>query len=324
MMVSFYMPRAYLPSGEECSAWLAGERPRLREEGKRATAEAWIYRTWLELCRFTCRTELVHEMPGAGCVVALSGTIPLDYQPPEGLFLVAVVADGSPHPAAHLQILQNPAHALRLRRSVFMPHWPQPGLVGRDAGRGGRFERAAFFGAGANLAPELRAPAWEKLLAKETGLEFELRGPEKWHDYSDVDAVIAIRSFRKGRQLRKPATKLYNAWLAGVPFIGGADSAYAHEGREDRNYLVAATPDQLLAHLRKLKCDDGLRAALVAEGKKRSMHYTDEAIAARWRKLVEETLPAAARRRAGRKRHANSFADTVMRAMYKLDAITMT
>ncbi|MEM8808289.1 MAG: hypothetical protein AAGF01_19895, partial [Cyanobacteria bacterium P01_G01_bin.38] len=34
----------------------------------------------------------------------------------------------------------------------------------------------------------------------------------RWHDYRQIGAVVAIRSFDRRRYDHKPATKLYNAW----------------------------------------------------------------------------------------------------------------
>lgn len=319
MVTNFYLPRRYLPSEEERTSWFTGGKQTLREGGKEASAQAWIYRTWLELSRFNCPVELVHELPFKGCAVALSGTLPLDYRPPEKLFLVAVAADGIPHPAAHLHILQNQAHALRLPRSVFMPHWPQPGLLARDPDRIERFERAVFFGTRENLAPELQGSAWSVEVKKQTGLAFELRGPESWHDYSDVDVVIAVRTFGNGRLLHKPATKLYNAWLAGAPFIGGRDSAYRYEGVPGQDYLVAKSPKQLLAHLCTLKSNPDFCRALVEAGRAKSRSRTRQAIAERWRMLIDETLPAKAESRLGTSHKINAGTDTFMRTIYKLD-----
>lgn len=321
MTVFFYLPETHLPSAEKRAAWTRGEHAVLEESGKSAAAQSWIYRTWIALARHGCHAELVHEMPAQGCVIALAGTVPSSFRPPQELFLAGVVADGLPHPAAHLHIVQNAAHARRLPRSVFMPHWPQPGLIERDAQRGTKLERIAFFGTRDNLAAELQDAKWQSELARGTGAKIEIRGADKWHDYNDVDAVVAIRDFRGGRQLHKPATKLYNAWLAGVPFIGGTDCAYAAEGNAGHDYLVARSPDEVISHLEKLKRDEAFRCSLVGEGKKKAAGYTAESITARWQKLIEETIPAMARARAGKARWSNFGADTFMRLVLAADRI---
>jgi len=321
MPVCFYLPESFLPSAEKQALWPRGDGTTLEQSGKIAAAQSWIYRTWMMLQKDGCPAELVHTIPDRGCVVALSGNIPPSFRASTGLFLADVVADGLPHPAAALHIVQNAAHARRLPRGRFMPHWPQPGLVPRDETRGPVWQRAAFFGTGENLATELRSVAWQDELKQKTGMVLEIRGADRWHDYSDVDAVIAIRDFSGAKQLHKPATKLYNAWLAGVPFIGGTDSAYGSEGEAGADYLVARSPAEVIAHLQRLKGDPNLRDRLVAAGRRKSVSRNPEAITAMWREFVEEKIPplVAARRR--RTAFTNACADAAMRGALILDRI---
>src|SRR5690606_12799758 len=132
----------------------------------------------------------------------------------------------------------------------------------RDPQRGDRFETLGFFGDETNLAPELRDPAWRAQL-ENLGVRLEVFHADRWHDYREVDGVVAIRGFGPSPYLHKPATKLYNAWLAGVPFIGGRDSAYAGDGTVGKNFLQAATPDELLQQVCRLKENPDLTRALV-------------------------------------------------------------
>jgi len=154
--------------------------------------------------------RLVTELPEQGIIVTLSNLLPEGFRAARGQFIAAVAADFLPHPGAQFQILQNKAHAQRLPGSGFMPHWPQPGLIPRHPDRGERFETAAFLGDRSNLPPELADPLFTARLWEKTGLRFEIRDNTRWHDYSDVDLVIAIRDFSSARHLHKPATKLYN------------------------------------------------------------------------------------------------------------------
>jgi hypothetical protein len=319
MNVCFYLPEAHLPSAEKLGHWEEDGQFALEEGGKSAAAQAWIYRTWITLSKSGLRADLVHEIPTNGCVIALSGTVPLTFRLPEKVFFADVVADGMPHPSAHFHIVQNAAHARRLPWSMFMPHWTQPGLVPRDPQRGSTFERVAFFGNRENLAAELQRPSWCQELKRRTGAFFEIRSAELWRAYHDVDAIVAVRDFRGGRQIHKPATKLYNAWMAGVPFIGGNDSAYAAEGTAGHDYLVAGDPHEVLSHLERLKADETFRNALVAQGTKKTPEYTHEAITARWRKLVAKTLPALSRERANHPLWNNACRDLAMRGILAAD-----
>ncbi|MBE2179521.1 MAG: glycosyltransferase family 1 protein [Chthoniobacterales bacterium] len=294
MRTSFYLPAHYMPSPQNREAWRSGGHIMRNQLGKGGCAESWIYQAWnaLELCGRDVR--LVTEMPDDGIVIALSGTLHAGYTPPPCVFLAAVVADGLPHPGAHVQILQNRRHAALLPGSVYMPHWPQTNLIPRDSSRGEEFRNVCFFGDPANLAGELACDEWRAGLKNDLGLEFLVRAHDIWHDYRDIDAVIAIRDFSGNRQIHKPATKLYNAWLAGVPFIGGNDSAYLAEGNPGEDYLAAHSPAELMQHLQRLCADAPLRRKLAESGRIRALEFTQEATARRWCRLVEEELPARA------------------------------
>ena len=323
MRVSFYLPRHYLPSAEKQRAWEKGNHVTLEQGGKIACAQCWIFQTWAFLQRSGVATDLVHEIPDEGIFISLTGCLPPNFRAPSRLFVAGIVADGLPHPGAHVHIVQNAQHARRLPGAVYMPLWPQPNLLPRDPERGDAFERVVFFGDEGNLAPELRDPRWREELRRATGAELEIRDAARWHDYRAVDAVIAIRDFRGARQIHKPATKLYNAWLAGVPFVGGTDSAYASDGHPGTDYLVARSPDEALAVLESISNDPSLRRHLVAEGARTARAFSVEAITALWRNLLQVDLPPRAAALASRPellcrrddvlRRLICFADRVLR-----------
>lgn len=272
-----------MPSPEEAAAW-RGEGPLvLKQAGKIAAAQSWIYQTWLE----TGVGELVGKMPERGVVVALTGSLPVSWVAPQDLFVVGIVADGAPHRAVNLHVAQNPAQQRLVPRSVHLPNWTQPGLVPRDSGRGNRVEFAAFFGDAVNLAPELRSPEWAARLLAETGVRFEIRGAERWDDYREVDVAVAVRAFARNAALNKPATKLHNAWLAGVPLIGGRDSAFRAEG----DFLEVRNADEVIGLIRRLKADGEVYAALRARASERAAEVSREALRERWREFFRKELP---------------------------------
>ena len=321
MEVFIYLPEACMPSTERQLAWEKDSAVGLEQTGKSATAQAWLYQTWLKLRRVGFETRLVHQIPREGILVTLTGFLPEKFRPPGGLFVAAVVADGLPHPGAQLQIVQNSVHARRLPGAVFMPHWPNPGLVPRDASRGDLFERICFYGDSSNLAAELSSAAWRAELQKATGAELEIRASDRWHDYSDTDAVLAVRSFSTGRLLHKPATKLYNAWLAGVPFVGGMDSAYAGDGTPGANYLKASSPQEVIDCLSILKHSPERRRELVGQGKRMAAEFSAEAICSRWIKLLGVELPRLASTWEDRSPALRRLRHQALRAVCALDRI---
>lgn len=257
----------------------------------------WTYQTWQRLQKENIFCDLVTELPHEGIVILYIGDTFFKkyftdaHLRSKSLFLVNILADGIPHPAAHLHLVQNRTHSRLLPHSLFIPHWPEPDLIPRDSKRGDRFENIFFFGNVCCLAPELVSEEWTNHLRRRTGLHFSVRDITEWHDYSNVDAIVAVRRFSRSSHLHKPASKLYNAWLAGVPFIGGRDSAYATEGHPGKNYLTAYSPQGVIKQLQRLKENKNLRLALVNNGIQASASFTQAAILHRWKKMIQEILP---------------------------------
>jgi hypothetical protein len=296
MQVHFYLPERYLPDPARQEAWRSGKLTQLEEAGKVACAQCWIYQTWVALERSGFPVQLTHAIPSEGVLVALTNLLMADFRVPERVFFVGVVADYLADARAHLHLVQNHVHARRLRNSAFMPLWPHPNLLARDPARLDRFENICFYGERSNLAPELADLSWRDKLRNELGLNFAIYGADRWHDYQEADCVVAIRGFGRSRYIHKPATKLYNAWLAGVPFIGGMDSAYAADGVSGHDFLQAATPGELFGHLRRLQEDLSSRKRLVAAGAISGRNFSFDATLGRWQRLLGETVPELAAR----------------------------
>ncbi len=285
-MVTLYLPSEYLPAEEP-----RGDVPFTpHESGKIAAAQSWIYQTWLEV-RGEEGIRLATEIPETGLVVALKGTLPRDFRAAPGQFVAAVVADSVPHAGAQVQIVQNGLHARQLPNSIFMPMWTQPGLKPRDPARGDRLETLAYLGDAKNLAPELAHPAWRQKLKAKTGVDFDIRGGGRWHDYSDIDCLLGIRDFSSARQIHKPAAKLHNAWLAGVPFIGGGDSAYRAERKSEYDYFEAHSPDEVIEQVQRLKTEPGLAARMREQAAVRSAECSRDAMRRRWLWILTVELP---------------------------------
>ncbi|MEM1241957.1 MAG: hypothetical protein AAGI45_19160, partial [Cyanobacteria bacterium P01_H01_bin.26] len=196
---------------------------------------------------------------------------------------------------AQLHVVQNPCEASR--GQYFIPHWPQPGLRSRQ--QQDRFKTVAFLGHRNSLAAALLEPPWETQL-QQRGLQWlpvintngwnEYQSIDtRWNDYRHIDAIVAIRQFHRRRPgyRSKPATKLYNAWLAGVPAILGRELAYRAEGTTGINYLEANSMAELLSCIDMLQQDVTVRRTLVKNGKRQAVHYTSAAIVNRWQRFLD-------------------------------------
>jgi hypothetical protein len=252
----------------------------------------WTLRTYLLLHEAGVACEMCHTLPSSGIVVAHRDFFPDDCRPGPELLMVCIIADrlqpglNGLHPFAQYALLQNPRDRMiaepdPLWPASFMPFWPQPGLIPRDPNRGDIFQNVAYFGWPQNLQESLNESAWRRRL-EELGLSWRIVPRWQWHDYSQIDAVVAIRSF-SGRDFGyKPATKLYNAWHAGVPSIIGVESAFQAERRSDLDYIEAGSFEAAVDALRRLRDDVALRHAMVANGKQRAAESSAARLTQRW------------------------------------------
>jgi hypothetical protein len=249
----------------------------------------WVLQTFLYLREAGCDVHLVNQMPSSGCVVTHRDCVEYSFRPNRDLFLVVMLVDRLvPHPFADLHVVHNPVQRLPYGLdSMFIPPWPQIGLLPRAAERQQRFETLAYFGYPENLDPQIADADFRAAIA-DLGMTLFIPDPKDWHDFTQVDAIMAIRNFgRDDPHLNRPALKLFNAWLAEVPAILGHETACRSQGQPGRDYLESTTPTELLAALRRLRDDQALRLQIVASGKLRVSDYTPARTVERWRDFFE-------------------------------------
>ena len=264
---------------------------------------AWVVHTCFRLRAAGYPVELVDTPPAGGLVVfhakhkhALARAV----RGRRDLSFVGLRADNSSPLLADFEIVQNGRFADGSSRFA-VPFWPQPGLLPREPGRGTRLERVGYLGLFENLHPDFRDGAWERALAG-LDLEWVLRkvtyremgDPTRidWEDCRQIDALLAVRPREPYLEYAKPASKLVNAWRAGVPALIGPEYAFREIRRSDDDYLEVRDADQALAALRRLRADPGLYSRMVANGRARAAEFSFEAITARWAELLFEVIPA--------------------------------
>lgn len=259
----------------------------------------WILQTYLYLNDYGFPCQLVETMPDEGIVVSHRDFLEDSFQPGSRLILVCLRADVDRHPYAQLHVVQNPYQAIprgfmTLWESHFIPHWPQSSIIPRDPKRGDTFENVTFLGNEINLVAEFREQSWYEHL-QDLGLKFQKKlNHDEWHDYSDIDVVLAIRSFDRQNDWRgKPASKLYSAWHAGVPVILGHESAFQAERKSKLDYLEATSLEEVISSLKQLRDNKELRRAMVENGWLRAKETQPDTMVARWQSfLTNIAVPA--------------------------------
>jgi hypothetical protein len=282
--IYFYLPR---------NRWPDGTLPRTVEENPEiyflGTSLNWVLQTYLRLRAAGFQVQLVPEMPKAGIIVTFNGLLKLDYHPNPEQFLVSISADNATHFFAQMHIVQNLEQTRILSDSFHIPHWPQPGIKHRVATAGNRFLRAAFFGDVYNLAPELQTAGWIAEL-KGSGLAWSIRGPQSREklDYSDVDLLVAVRSFERKGYIRKPASKLYNAWISGIPAVLGNEFAFREARKSELDYIEVQTYEEACAAIRTLAASPLLRIKMIENGFQRAREVSIPTLVERWRVILFE------------------------------------
>ena len=195
-------------------------------------------------------------------------------------FCVSLQADFPHFQLAQYHIVQNQEQVAQ--NASFIPHWPLPGQIPRDPNRSG-VRKVAYQG-----ARDFTDLDEHRLNAdlKKHDITFEILDEKNWPHLSGVDVLVGIRSFSNKQYKRKPPTKLIDAWHAGIPFIGGWDSAYTQIGVPGEDYLRVSSYKEFLDCIVRLKEDEDLYNRLVAAGRKKASSYTFDAIARQWGNLL--------------------------------------
>ena len=260
--------------------------------------------TWARLARAGLPVTLADRAPRDGLVVfhakerhALARTLAWRAD----ITLVGIRADSRSPALADVEVVQNGRFADGHRR-VFIPSWPQPGLVPRAPSRGDVIRRVAYKGFARNLDAAFRSAQWSAFLAAR-GIEWvfdaveyerhrDAAAPVAWHDYSAVDLVVAVRPKDHRLHTAKPASKLVNAWRAGVPALLGAEVAFRELRRSDLDYLEVAALDEARAAVVRLQERPDLYRAMIENGYRRVTEFGNETLVERWRALLFDELPA--------------------------------
>jgi len=256
-------------------------------------ADAWIVQSYIQLRRRGLDVRFVDQfVANQICVVAARQLKLSDL--PYSCFLVVCRHDRSRPEVAMKRIVQNRENVVDAS-DHYLPHWPQPGLLPRDASRGDRIETLTYKGLEMYLAWPFRSDAFRSELLK-LGVTLVVGGADHfsrthdWRDYHACDLVLAVRNITAYDQSIKPPTKLINAWHAGTPALLGQESAYQQIRESDLDFIEILTPEQAIESIRRLQADPALYRAMVDHGRTRANQFTPDAVSREWRDLLAGPL----------------------------------
>jgi hypothetical protein len=189
-----------------------------------------------------------------------------------------------------LELMPTRASIVDPARQRWMPLLPQRGLVPRDPDRGTGVTTLACKGFDFNLPPELRDGSLDQALAA-LGVHVVLDcDPSTWPDFRGVDVALCARrhndAWDDSRYLRKPATKLVNAWAGGAVPLIAPQAAYLELARPGEDALVVSGADEIVAAVRRLTTDAALVRRLHAGGAARAAELSTERVLDTWEELL--------------------------------------
>jgi len=255
---------------------------------------AWTLQTYVYLKNSGLSCSLVREMPQAGIVVAHRDClVPDNYlNPHPDVLLVCIQSNRQRLSYAQLHVVQNPYLAKQITQGYFIPPWSTPGLQPRDPKRGDRFENVVYIGHLNDLATELKHYSFRERV-RSLGLSWQVQIHNPF-DYSNVDAVLAVRNFSPAIDhqtehfISESAIKLHDAWLAGVPVILGHECAYQFMRQQELDYLEANQVEDVVSILNRLQTDLDFRQATIRAGKLRVQSITQQSLVAKWHHFFEQ------------------------------------
>lgn len=300
----------FVLAGEPSLAALSSLDPD-RDWAEFVTGErAWVLQTFLRLRAAGLDVHLVDRLPERGIAIFSSKQRRLLLSLQRNLrtraLLVGIREDVRRAPFANFELVQNPSQE-KDGYSILVPLWPQPGLLPRDPARGTRIESITYKGFIRNLHPSFTSLEWQQFLTSRslqwTCDAVNYAGSSSshdgiaWNNFRETDLILAVRPENKAGHPHKPATKLYNAWMAGTPALLGPEIAYRALRRSPLDYIEVTNWRDAAAAVDSLLGDPHRYRAMIEHGLSRAQEFSVAAMTQHWRTIVEDTLPVIAKRR---------------------------
>lgn len=276
---------------------LAGHVPAILDLRQRIvnTEDVWIVLTYLHY-RHRGWQVSIDTVPVADKINVIDGALTRHRDFRSRFFYVTCRCDG-PFPAMGHAVLHQNVLGSGRRNEIQVFQWPQPGLIKRDSSRGNDVRTLAFFGhTRKNLSARFRSEEFLSELAQR-GIEFQIKGKAEtnveWHDYANVDVVMAVRDDIVGDAVMrlKPVNKVTNAWLAGALCITGREPAVSAAFPSCEATLFASSVAEALSVIDRLRDNPDLFAKLSNQGSRLAEAYAEDAIMANWVAMEQEITP---------------------------------
>jgi hypothetical protein len=132
---------------------------------------------------------------------------------------------------------------------------------------------------------------------KKLNLTLKIPPTSEMNNYSTTDLVLAVREEASAKSRvsklsvnKKPASKLINAWTAGVPAIVSPDPSYLDIKKSDLDFLIAKSENEIIDQIKKLKRNPSLRLKMIKNGNQRALEFNRLAICNQWKSKFENEI----------------------------------
>ncbi|MDJ0648688.1 MAG: glycosyltransferase family 1 protein [Xenococcaceae cyanobacterium MO_188.B19] len=253
---------------------------------------SWILTTYFQIQNSGISCKFIDHIPEKGIVIADRDTLGNEYSYWGEAMLICCKGDREFHPSAHLHIVHNPVEFEDKKNQVWNPyyisHWTQPNLIPRLQERRNIVENIGFMGSRSNFARELKSERWIKALETLGCQWYPIFEPSKWNDYSNIDVVVAVRSFDGQTYNHKPASKVVNSWLAGVIAIVAPESAFMAIRKSELDFLVVNSLDETIESIKYLKNNPKIYLSMLENGRNRAQEFSEYQIRKQWITFFEK------------------------------------
>jgi glycosyltransferase involved in cell wall biosynthesis len=284
------MPLVYFYAPHEIQQKSIREDPTVWS-GFHSNFTAWIAQTYCYLKQAGFPCKIAKTIPEEGILIADRDTLDNDYPFLDRVLLICVQSDKEYHPSAHLHIVYNPLTWEKTQNSLWNPHlighWPMPGLIPRDPQRNTLVRNVSYIGTRGQLAEELKSPAWPDSLTNLDCHWLPIWDKLRWHDYTDLDVIVAARSFDDRNYPNKGCIKLINAWHAGVPSILNPELGFLAVRQTELDFMIVSSLEETIEAVSYLKSHPDIYQKMVANGYQRAQEYSQKVILDQWLKFLQ-------------------------------------
>lgn len=188
------------------------------------------------------------------------------------------------------------AYSCLSKTQIYLPPFPQRGLIRRTPGeQTSQRLTIAYKGSKENLPDSfMDADLISSLSEMGCVLRFDFNPDHTqglgapWHDFETVDFSLCVRA-KTGplTDFRKPATKLINAWAAGVIPLIGRELAYLELAKPGLDSLIVEKGSDLLTIIEGIRSGSFNFSALLDHATSRGLNYSSDAVCDQWiQKLI--------------------------------------